>query len=247
MEEPQQSLPTQPEPQAPRASHTGLVVAVIVLSIMVVGLAATTTWFFLRDSAARLALRAATSTVTDTATDETDTETTIIASANGTLFSVTYPDTWRVVNDGYTRLTPATSVDSAIKTEVVLSGTMPQSAGCALLTSDFTINYYDTAPIDGWSGNSYVGLYQTDGTTWCFLSSVAATKDTASVVGQTADKLYLQGASKHPSIDTTASNGDQIYVYAYKTFTSEADAKQFVMSDEYAEQKAIIQSLVVVR
>lgn len=124
---------------------------------------------------------------------------------------------------------------------------MPQAAGCSVLASNYTVGYYDAAPITGWSGNSYVSFYETDGSTWCFSAGLAATKDASFTVGQTADKLYIQASSNHPSIDTSDSSGDQVYVVATKQFTSKSQVEQYIASEEYAEQKQIIQSLTVVK
>ena len=79
------------------------------------------------------------------------------------------------------------------------------------------------------------------------MSAIAATKDAAFTVGQTADKLYLQGASNHPSIDLSSSSNSQVYVQSSQSLTSEELAKKYIASTEYAELKQIIQSITVTR
>lgn len=235
----QQTTPNVPESRVDKASHKVKTIAIIILSVMVLVLAGLVIWLMFRSNSVNDAPSVnvgTTKSVLKTATIETLT---------GVKFSYSYPDTWTLSSNGYTTLTR--SSDTTEKTTIQLSGSQPQSNGCSLLTSDQTIAYYDTAPIAGWSGNSYVSFYETDGKTWCFSAGLAATKDTPLQTGQTADKLYIQGASNHASIDTNASSGDQVYVFASRQFTSEDQAKQYVASKEYNEQKEIIRSLTVVK
>lgn len=245
-----QSTTRIPAVQTTKGRRTRRIAAITVLSAAVVLLAGLITWLILLAVSPGGSTGGAENTIgSDTPKAQSINHATITALGSGANFSVTYPDTWAVATVDSTRLTlTSKSSDSSNQTVLELSSTMPQSAGCAMLTPGFIIKYYDTAPIVGWAGNSFVGFYETDGNTWCYLSGIAATTDLATdATGQSADKLYLQASSSRPSINTSASGGDQIYVSSYKSFTSEAQARQYVESREYSEQKDILRSLMVKR
>lgn len=262
----EQELKSAPTLEAHKAkeSNVGKKVLISVLAILLVAAVAAVTWWVLKATAPDDTTKNTTpevktatppTTNTPTAQKPTDTATTTgpvtqkttSVTANTVKFTFSYPSNWTLVGDGTTMATLTAAQGSTSKSSLLISSIMSQSAGCGALISSRTIKHYEAAPIKGWTGNSFVGYYDTDGSAWCVMSAIAATKDAVFTVGQTADKLYLQGASNHPSIDLTGSSNSQVYAQSSQSFASEELAKKYIASAEYTELKQIIQSITVTK